>query len=208
LFTVPIPTDYFDRLRTVTASTQEEGQDNSARGRLHYWRVAVAMVQSNPLGVGLKNYQANYNRYDDSNGQFGTDRSVHSSYFQVLAETGYMGLLIFLGLIAYAFRATLRVRKRSRDPRLDPKTAYMLFTTSNALLASMTAFAVGGAFLGQALNDLNWFTFGLAAALDNISVGLCQKEVHSRQELVGQRAQLPDFAGQGARRVPTRISVR
>jgi hypothetical protein len=55
---------------------------------------------------------------------------------------------------------------------------------------------------------LNWFTFGLAAALDNISVGLCQKEVHSRQELVGQRAQLPDFAGQGARRVPTRISVR
>ena len=207
LSTVPIPTDYFDRLKTVTASSSEEGQDNSTRGRLHYWRIAVAMAEDNPLGVGLKNYQANYDRYDDSNGQFGVNRSVHSSYFQVLAETGYMGLIIFCGLIGYAFKTVFRVRARSRDPHLDPKTAHMLFTTSNALIASMVAFAVGGAFLGQALNDLNWFTFGLAAALDNISMGLCEKAVPSGNP-ARQPAPVPEFAAQAARRATTRIPAR
>jgi hypothetical protein len=33
----------------------------------------------------------------------------------------------------------------------------------------MAVFAVGGAFAAEVLNELNWFTFGLAAALDRLS---------------------------------------
>jgi putative inorganic carbon (hco3(-)) transporter len=203
LLTVPLPTDYFDRLRSV--ASYQEGQDNSALGRLHYWQVAVQMARENPFGVGLKNYQARYDQYDSSNGRFGTSRSVHSTYFQVLAETGFLGLFVFLALLGYSFKAALRVRARSKDPRLEPEIARTLFTTSNAMIASMTAFVIGGAFLGQALNDLNWFTLGIVSAMDIMSARLCAQEGEAPQKAPRTPAQLPHFAASPAGR---RVRVR
>jgi probable O-glycosylation ligase (exosortase A-associated) len=162
---VPVPDTYINRINTI--GTYEEVGDRSALGRLHYWRVAVLMVEAEPLGVGLRNFEKNYNRFDFLSGEFGTDRSVHSSYFQALAETGYIGGAVFAWLMAYAFWITLRVRKRSR--MLSQNDSRFFFTSANALLASLTVFAIGGAFAAEMMNELNWFTFGLVAVLDRLS---------------------------------------
>ena len=162
---IPVPDSYVNRLNTIT--TYEEVGDRSALGRLHFWRVATVMVAAQPMGVGLRNYEANYDRYDFSEGLYGESRSSHSVYFQVLAETGYVGAAIFLWLMGYAFWITLRVRRRALS--LAPESRRFFITASNALAASLTAFAIGGAFAAEALNELNWFTFALVAALDRIS---------------------------------------
>jgi len=162
---VPVPDSYVNRLNTIT--TYEEVGDRSALGRLHFWRVATLMAAAEPMGVGLRNFEANYDRFDFSGGQYGTSRSSHSVYFQVLAETGYIGAAIFLWLLGYAFWITLRVRRRAGS--LPPEARRFFFTTSNALAASLVAFAIGGAFAAEALNELNWFTFALVACLDRIS---------------------------------------
>ena len=107
--------------------------------------------------MGLRNFERNYNRFDFLHGEFGVDRSVHSSYFQAVAETGYVGGAVFVWLIAYAFWITLRVRKRSR--LLSQNDSRFFLTSANALLASLTVFAVGGAFAAEMMNELNWFTF-------------------------------------------------
>jgi probable O-glycosylation ligase (exosortase A-associated) len=171
LIVVPIPQSYLDRLETI--QTYEQVGEDSALSRPHFWRVGLEMVAANPFGIGLKQYEFAYDRYDFSGGRFGHNRAVHNSHIQVLAETGYLGAASWALLFVYAFFACLRVRARSKTERLDPAVARFFFTAANGLLTSMTAFLVGGTFLSLALNDLTWLTFGMVAAVDRISSRVC-----------------------------------
>ena len=137
--------------------------------RPHFWKVGLQMLSENPLGVGLKQYEAAYDKYDFSYGRYGHNRAVHNSHVQVLAELGYPGEFIWIGLFAFAFYASFRVRRLARAPHLDPRTSAFLKTTANALIISMAAFVVGGSFLSLAVNDLTWLTFGLVGALDRFA---------------------------------------
>jgi probable O-glycosylation ligase (exosortase A-associated) len=164
---VPIPKGYLDRLETI--QTYEQIGEESALSRLHFWKVAVDMVRDRPGGIGLRNYDTAYDRYDFSGGRFGNGRSVHSSHFQVLAENGFAGFAIWAGLFLYAFLACLRIRMRARHVGLGESERHFYETMANALIASMVGFIVGGAFIALALNDLTWLTFALVAALDRLS---------------------------------------
>ena len=167
LLVAPLPEGWLDRIKTI--QTYEKVGDESALSRLHFWRVAVDMARTQPLGIGLRNYEAAYDRYDFSLGKYGHRRAVHSSHFQVLAETGYLGAGTWIGLFLVAFFLAFRVRCRSRNERLAPDVKRLLFTCANALIASMVGFLIGGAFIALALNDLTWLTFALVAALDRLS---------------------------------------
>jgi putative inorganic carbon (HCO3(-)) transporter len=193
---------YFDRLKTI--QTYEEAKDDSALSRLHFWNVAVDMASDNPLGVGLFSYQQAYDRYDFLHGQYGYSRSVHSSHFQVLAETGLPGTTIYLALFAYAYYCAFRVRRRAAREELDADTRRLFLTAANALIASMTAFLVGGAFIALALNDLTWLSFGLVAVLDRISAAACEAARQPARVVVAsgtgsQFSLQPVFAGRHER---------
>jgi len=167
LAVVPIPEAYLARLQTI--KTYEEVGEDSALSRPHFWKVGIRMAADNPFGIGLKQYEFAYDRYDFLHGRFGHKRAVHSSHVQVLAELGYLGEAVWIGLFAFAFFACMRVRARSKAEHLDPRVASFLFTTANGLLVSMTGFLIGGTFLSLSLNDLTWLTFGMVAALDRMS---------------------------------------
>jgi O-antigen ligase len=166
----PIPQGWVARIETI--KTPEEVEERSAVSRLHFWRVAVDMVKDRPLGVGLKNFEAAYDRYDTSHGSYGTGRSVHSSHFQVLAELGILGTAVYVFMFCCAFVTAFRIRRRARHPRLSLDDSKFLLSMANALVASMAGYLVGGAFLSEALNDVTWLTFALVAALDKISARL------------------------------------
>lgn len=167
---VPIPQAYLDRIQTIR--TYEKVGDDSAMSRPHFWKVGINMGMSRPFGVGLRQYEAAYDRYDFLYGRFGHKRAVHSAHVQVFAELGFLGAAVWFLMFAYAFFACIRVRIASRDSRLSPENSRLLFTTANAFLASMTAFLVGGSFLALALNDLTWLTFAAIAALDRVAARL------------------------------------
>jgi putative inorganic carbon (HCO3(-)) transporter len=158
---------YLDRLQTIR--TYDEENEASAMSRLHFWHVAIVMVSSQPFGLGLFNYESAYDQYDWLDGRFGHRRSVHSSHFQVLAETGILGACAWVFLLGYAFWVAFRIRRRSTRPGLSADDRVTFLTAGNALIASMMAFVVGGSFIALALNDLTWITFALVAALDRIS---------------------------------------
>jgi hypothetical protein len=46
----------------------------------------------------------------------------------------------------------------------------LLTTFGAALLAALAGFAVGGFFVSMAYNELTWLIFGVAAAVDRLSV--------------------------------------
>jgi putative inorganic carbon (HCO3(-)) transporter len=168
---VPIPDGYFDRLETI--KTYEQINEESALSRFHFWQVAVRMANEQPFGIGLRNYEATYDAYDDSYGQYGHNRAVHSSHFQVLSELGYAGAIVWVLQFAIAFRIVFRLRRYSKTVGLTASTARFLESVAHCLSASMAAFLVGGNFVSLAVNDLTWVTFALLAALDRMAPALC-----------------------------------
>jgi putative inorganic carbon (HCO3(-)) transporter len=171
---VPLPKGYMDRLSSIP--TIIPGVQPSARadqdvseGRLYFWTIAIRMANDHPFGVGMRNFESAFPAYDVTGGAYGENRDVHSSQFQVLAELGYPGLLIWVAQFVYGFRVAFRVRRRGRVATLTPSVAHLFTTAPVALIASMTGFLVGGSFISGALNDLTWVTFALLAALDRMS---------------------------------------
>ena len=165
---VPIPKDYLDRMETIR--TYDEIGEDSAMSRPHFWRVGIQMGLEHPLGVGIRQYEQAYDDFDTTHGRYGFKRSVHSSHVQVFAELGAIGAAIWVAMFAYAAVTCLRIRARSKNPKLPPRQQQLLFTLANALLTSMAGFIAGGAFLALALNDLTWLTFALVAAADRMSL--------------------------------------
>ena len=77
-----MPQEFWDRMHSINAPA--ETRDESARGRLYFWQVGMDMAAANPiLGVGFDGYEASFNSYDTSKGEFGADRAVHSTWFGV-----------------------------------------------------------------------------------------------------------------------------
>ena len=75
----------------ASGGAAEAGIDASAMGRLYAWEAAFKMALDNPLtGVGLDNFYYNYFFY--SSHWDGMNHAVHSTWFGVLAETGFIAV--------------------------------------------------------------------------------------------------------------------
>jgi putative inorganic carbon (HCO3(-)) transporter len=85
--------------------------DHSAEVRVDLWEEAGGMIRANPvLGVGFDTYAytSHAHNYKDS----------HNYFIKVLAETGVVGLLLFLWLLARIFQVGHRLFRCARDPFL------------------------------------------------------------------------------------------
>jgi O-antigen ligase len=167
LAVMPIPDGYRDRIQTIR--TYRDVGDESALSRLHFWQVGLQMALDRPFGVGLRNFEAAYDRYDFLDGVFGNGRSVHNSHIQILAEMGFPGLFVWVSLLGYSCWIGLKVRWRANVGAGATPEQHFDFTMSNALLASMSAFVIGGSFIALALNDLTWMTFAVFASMERLS---------------------------------------
>lgn len=111
ILTIPfLPTTYRERFTSLFIVTSEDGiyQDTSLRGRSSEMLTGLAMFAEHPiLGVGAGNYPTNYQRYAQLIGiEFRTEaRDPHSLYIQLLAETGILGTIAFLGIAFFLFDA-------------------------------------------------------------------------------------------------------
>jgi putative inorganic carbon (hco3(-)) transporter len=170
---IPIQAGYVERLQTIT-DYQQEG---SAETRIYFWGLAVDMAMEHPLGIGLRNFEYAYDQYDKTGGKWGHGRAVHSSFFQVLAETGVPGIVVWVAQCSLAFVIGWRIRRRSYSAGLADEDRHFLFVMANGLMVSMCGFLVGGMFLGLALNDLTWLTFGVLAGLDRLSLKMVDSAV-------------------------------
>ena len=150
-----------------TIAATNEQRDKSVLGRLHFWNVAISMANDRPLtGVGYNGYQAAYNAYDASEGEFGASRSVHSVWLGVLAELGYPGIILYLVIVWLSFRACHRVRKKAaRGEISDTLGRYAI-----GLESALVAFVVGGTFVPFQYCEMLWHFFALTIALDTVAV--------------------------------------
>ncbi|HLO14939.1 MAG TPA: O-antigen ligase family protein [Anaerolineales bacterium] len=164
-----IPATYRDRFYTLSDFTAQNGiyQDTSFRGRSSEMLTGLAMFAEHPLlGVGTANYPTNYQRYAQLIGiEFrATARDPHSLYIQVLAETGILGAIAFLGLVFFLIDALNRtIRAIERSPHLSDWLPWMNAIRLAILSYLMTSFILHNAYI-------RYFWILVAMALAGIQI--------------------------------------
>lgn len=140
-----MPGKWFGKMSTI----ETYQQDASAMGRINAWHFAFNLANQRPVtGGGFETFTPELFRAYAPNPM--DYHGPHSIYFSVLAEHGYVGLALFLGIAFSAWRAGSRVIRQSRG-RPDLLWAWELASMTQV---SLVGFAVGGAFLGLAYFDL------------------------------------------------------
>jgi putative inorganic carbon (HCO3(-)) transporter len=160
-----MPQEFWDRMDTI--QTDAEGnRDESSAGRLHFWEVAINMANSNPAtGVGLGAFNTAYETYNYT-GEFGGERAAHSVWFGVLGELGYVGLILLVANLVFAFWSCWRVHRLARKrPELRDLRIY-----ANGIISALVVFCVSGTFLSLQYNEFTWHLVGLSTALRLIAL--------------------------------------
>lgn len=160
-----MPQSWHDRMNTI----QDYEQDASAMGRINAWIFATKMANARPLvGGGFESFtEKNYEYYTpgliDRSGRIHYP-DVHSIYFEMLGEQGYVGLGIFLILGWIAWRTASKIMKLTKNIE-EQKWAYDL---ASMIQVSYVGYAVGGAFLGLSYFDLPYHFLAILVLVSRI----------------------------------------
>ena len=158
-----------------SGGASESGIDESAQGRLYAWEAAFNMANTHPLtGVGLSNFTSNYFFYSPH--WDGMNHAVHSTWFGVMAETGYLGLAVFLTL---AIKLVIRMRRLVNDllPLYQAgRCSAVLFSTAQATLAGLAGFMVSGTFLTQGFTWPLYILLAVSVAVSTAGNRIIQQQ--------------------------------
>jgi O-antigen ligase len=134
---------------TVDRATRAD--QSSSEQRLAIWDVATGIIAANPLtGVGLGAYpeahyvmaqKPQYKRLARGH------RDTHSTYLNIMAETGIPGFLFFAGIVILTLRESRSARKKMG--KVAPALALQLFNMEVGLYAFLVA-AIWGSYAAMA----------------------------------------------------------
>jgi len=171
--------------RMVTLTKTLEADRRVEISRTYFWKKAIDMVKDYPLGTGAGGYMFLSPQYlpaealsggvDDANRL----RAVHSTYFQVLVEYGYLGFIFFIFLIFSNFN----VMKKLRRIFINEENHYLYFK-SVALEASLISQLVACLFLSSFYFEILYWNIGFIATFANIHL-----KTNAQQELPQKASQ-------------------
>lgn len=169
-----LPSAFSDRMETI----KDYKADESAATRVAVWKWTWEFVQEHPFGGGFDAYRINKIRYDlpvvDENG-FDTGavdrkeivdqgRAYHSSYFEMLGEQGFPGLIIWLLIhVGGVWRMEMLARMYKKRNRPDESWVAPLAT---ALQNAQIIYLVGSLFVGIAFQPFVYMLIAMQLGLD------------------------------------------
>ena len=147
-----VPDSYWQYLESsVNLNLVASNGEQDIRVRL--WQAAVQMWRDHPLiGVGIGRFAQNLPAYDPI--FFGIELGPHSIYFGLLAETGIVGLFLFMAVCGASFNALWQA-----SHELPQADAALAFTW----LAILLIMLLGGLTKHDQYEKLIWFAFGMSA---------------------------------------------
>ena len=159
-----MPQSWWDRMESI----QHYQQDESALGRINAWKFAINLADDRPvLGGGYDVFNKRWFRVYAPQPENVHDS--HSIYFEVLAEHGYPGLAMFVGLFLTTWLSgsrIIRACKGNEELRWAENLARML-------QVSIVGYMISGAFLGLAYFD---YIYHIVAIMIMLKVLVFEKE--------------------------------
>ncbi len=160
---------YTARMDTIGSAEQ----DDSFMGRVVAWKISTLMAMDNPMtGGGIHAVTApsvyDYYARDFYKLSFistpsgpGVAHAAHSIYFEVLGDSGFLGLGLFLTIVVSSLVRAWRCKNLARHhPEL--RWAYVL---AGQLQTSIVVYMVCGAALSAGYYDLPYLTFSIVSAV-------------------------------------------
>lgn len=173
-----LPENWFGKMETI--STYEE--DTSAMGRIEAWEMATQLALDRPLlGAGFRCFTPEMYEYYFP-GAFRKGVDAHSIFFQVLAEHGFGGFAVYVGLI---LSTLLSLRQMVRKSRNDP-ALHWIYNYSQMLEISLVGYIVSGAFLSRSYFDLFYHIIAIVICMKKLFLVHVQ-EVTRAEEITAVR---------------------
>jgi len=167
-----LPASYTARMNTI----ENHQADQSASTRVAVWQWTWDYVQEYPFGGGFEAYRANRLRVEMRGTEGGGNnvsvevketydqaRAYHSSYFEMLGEQGWPGLILWLWLMLSGLWQMERIRRRWRS-RTGPDQQWQA-PLANALQQALAIYMVGALFVGIAFQPFVYMLIGLQCGL-------------------------------------------
>jgi putative inorganic carbon (hco3(-)) transporter len=169
-----LPSTFTDRMGTI----KNYEADESASTRIAVWQWTWEFVKVHPMGGGFNAYIQNKIRYTipviDDNGMdtgevesgevVDEGRAYHSSYFEMLGEQGWPGLIMWLIIHVggvWRMEAIMRIyKKRNREDEV------WVIPLARALQHAQIIFLVGSLFVGIAFQPFVYMMIAMQISLD------------------------------------------
>ncbi len=145
-----MPQEWYDRMHTI----KDYKEDASALGRINAWWTAYYVAKDRITGGGFEMFRwPVFKQYAPEPGRV---HDVHSIYFEMLGEHGFIGLFLFLAILGLTWlKCGSIIRKSKRNPHL-----YWARDLAAMIQVSLIAYMSGGAFLGLAYFDYFYHLVG------------------------------------------------
>jgi putative inorganic carbon (hco3(-)) transporter len=171
-----LPSSFTERTDTI----KNYKADESASTRLAVWAWTWEYVKVHPMGGGFEIYRQNRIRYDMAQKETAGEpplvdapavrevvdqgRAFHSSYFEMLGEQGFPGLIIWLCIqLGGVWR--MEVIQRMYRKRKRPDEAWIT-PLANALQNSQIIYLIGSLFVGIAFQAYFFMLTALQIGFD------------------------------------------
>jgi O-antigen ligase len=172
-----LPASFTERMSTI----ENHQSDRSASTRVAVWMWTLDYVQDHPFGGGFDAYRGNKLAYTTVDAQTSGSttvlktervedkaRAYHSSYFEMLGEQGWPGLILWLWIQALGLwqmeRLRSRWRKRAAENPDDPTVRWQA-PFANALQQAQLVYLLGSLFVGIAFQPFILMLIGLQCGL-------------------------------------------
>lgn len=180
-----MPAQWTERMDTLQHATTVK----TAQTRIQSWEFAANVAIQRPLrGGGFEIYRSAY-MWQNYGPPGAKPRAIHSIYFRVLGEQGFIGLTLFLALLYASWRKCSLVRKRTRDN----EALTWAFDLASMLQVCLVAFMVAGAFLPMPYFDLTYQLLAVSALLSGHVVEILATQTDRATESPTR----PDLPGSG-----------
>lgn len=170
-----MPQSWHTRMQTITNFEEDE----SAMGRINAWKYSINVANDRVTGGGLKSWS--YNNFLRYSPDFKLVVVAHSIYFSVLADHGWIGLILFMTILFMSWRMLSSVIAQTKGTD-DPQKLGVL---AAMLQVSLVAYMSGGAFLSLSYFDLPWHIIAMAYILKH-NCGLEELNRLSNRESSGR----------------------
>jgi O-antigen ligase len=175
------------------ARFSEMGEDKTSISRLTYWEHGIEIANDNPvLGIGFKNWLPYYRTSYNPEGEL-----PHNFLIECVAELGYVGLLVLIGLLVAFFLENARTRRRTGPHARSPDR--LLWSMAHGLDGAMIGFMISGSFVTVLFYPFLWMNVALTLALAGVAHGksATRKPVREGPESgrLAQRLPFTRFAG-------------
>ena len=173
-----LPASLTQRAETI----KDYKQDESAYTRIAIWKWTWEFAKTHPMGGGFNSYLQNHIQYDikqkkDPNNRYDdyvvegetkqivdSGRAFHSSYFEMLGEQGYPGLVIWLIIHVGGIWRMEMLSRLYRRRKLDGEE--WIAPLATALQNAHIVYLIGCLFVGIAFQPFVYMLVALQISLD------------------------------------------